>query len=185
VYMMGHFPSCDRCALSSGERLCPALGGWICPSCCDEADVSGLSCPSACPHLGHSLPRRQDAAAARLLADGCFLEQHLGLFGRIESALVRASVGHPVVDRHVKEALQIVIDRCRSRPLRPIRLPADALDPSLRLAAAILDSLPGAMPAAERIIACCLYILQSLEFHSQGTLEGRLYLEFVQEFFTS
>ncbi len=119
---------------------------------------------------------------ARLLGDDHFLAQHLLLFGGIEAALARASTDREVRDRHAKEALQLVIRRCRSRDIW--RLPEEPASPTSRLAVAVVDSLSGALPPAELIIACCLYIIQSLEFHAEGLLEGRLYLEFVQQFFS-
>jgi len=73
-------PRCIRCG-RRGRRRCPALGGWVCPTCCATGRGSEIACAADCPYFPFAtvtydqwlaLDRTWMPKAARYVAD------HLG-----------------------------------------------------------------------------------------------------------
>jgi hypothetical protein len=42
---------CPLCGIRRAKRSCPALGRWICPTCCATKRLREIACPDHCPHL--------------------------------------------------------------------------------------------------------------------------------------
>jgi len=198
---------CTRCGKRKAKRFCPALGQSICSLCCGQLREKELHCPPNCPQLSkhksyqekriiekrHILHPRQTFEEGDILKD----KRMVWLAFHIEAPLKEYAEKHPSLND--KDAL-LALEYVRSKIEKDkglILMPEKNLKPQNELGEAIYQMIehckyegriivPGKSQtySKQQKLKVLDKIIGTAKYFARDNLEGRSYLQAVEERFS-